>query len=264
MLGVDVLRAEDLRRVHVEDETSVYPQIPTSDDSVSNSDNDTSKPSIVSELNLNEGITNNSSQTNYVAKMKNNKCILHGKKPYEQLSEREKQRLMERQSRRVLRLREEMRRYGINRSISIGKDDLIKVNDNGVVGHRRRENSTCSIGSVDSCDDLSSSFEEEEDLERNLESWYQSGCVEDQFVNDRTCWDLVKNYMDMEDKIEELQKSLMEARLQRSATRRTFNVEEEMEKIRVFREEIDSLMKENDILQTENEKLRLRLPSKTG
>ncbi|GBN83776.1 hypothetical protein AVEN_262024-1 [Araneus ventricosus] len=259
MLGVDVLRAEDLRRVHVEDTS-----IPTSDDSVSNSDNDTNKSSSNSELNLNEGINNNSSQTDYIAKMKNNKCSFHGQKPYDQLSDREKQRLMERQSRRVLRLREEKRRYGINRSISIGKDDLAKLNDNGVVGLRRRENSTCSVGSLDSVDDLSSSFEEEEDLERNLEFWYQSGCVENHNANDRSNWDLVKNYMEMEDKIEELQKSLMQARLQGNATGRTFNVASEMEKIRVFREEIETLMRENDVLQAENEKLRLRLPSQTG
>ncbi|CAL1279843.1 unnamed protein product [Larinioides sclopetarius] len=259
MLGVDVLRAEDLQRVHVEDVTSGFNQISTSDDSVSNSDNDTNKPFLNSELNLKEGNNNISSQTDYIAKMKNNKCSFHGQKPYDQLSDREKQRLMERQSRRVLRLREEMRRYGINRSISIGKDDLIKLNENGV-GRRRRENSTCSVGSVDSVDDLSSSFEDEEDLE----SWYQSGCVVDHYADARSNCDLVKNYMEMEDRIEELQKSLMQARLQGSATRRTFDVFAEMEKIRVFREEIETLMRENDTLRAENEKLRLRLPSKTG
>ncbi|GFU20435.1 uncharacterized protein NPIL_69511 [Nephila pilipes] len=262
MLEVDVLRIGDLERDSAEESAALNAsRLAPGDDPVSDSDS-INKSCYISELNLREDMKN-SSQTLFVAKLKS-KTNLHSQKPYDQLSDREKRRLEEKNYRRTIRIQGALLHYGLNR-LSYGMDQSLRedfhVQKNSTnSGKRRRDNSSCSVES----EDVSSSVEDEEEIERNLDTWYQSVCEDDNCNSEthKSSRDLVRDYMDIEDQIEEVEKNLRNARLQNCQRTMVFNIDAELEKIRVFEKEIENLARENELLRTENERLRLRLPSK--
>lgn len=268
MLEVDVLRLGELDRGSGEESAGLNTSVlALESDSVSNLDSN-NKSCYISELNLSENMKN-SSQTFFVAKLKS-KPNLHAQKPYDQLSDREKLRLEEKNSRRAIRIQGELLHNGLDRfsyNIQQLREDFLSKRQTSNSGRRRRENSSCSVES-----EISSSFEDEEEFERNIDPWYQSvfdwyhSVCEDDNCNTETHKsnrELVKEYMNMEDKVEEIQKELTNVRFRNSQKTLVLNVDAELEKIRVFRKEIENLARENELLRTENEQLRLRLPSET-
>ncbi|GFV38607.1 uncharacterized protein TNCV_132461 [Trichonephila clavipes] len=268
MLEVDVLRLGELDRDSGEESAGLNTsELSLGNDSLASMDTD-NKSCYISELNLSEDMKN-SSQTFFVAKLKS-KTNLHAHKPYDKLSDREKMRLEEKNSRRAIRIQGELLHNGLDRfsyNIQQLRDDFNLKKNTCNSSRRRRENSTCSVES-----EISSSFEDEEEIERNFDTWYQSVCdwyhsvCEDDNCSSETHKsnrELVREYMNMEDKVEEIEKELRNARILNRQKTLVLNVDAELEKIRVFKKEIENLTRENELLRTENERLRSRLPSKT-
>ncbi|GFU10872.1 protein HEXIM [Nephila pilipes] len=191
-------------------------------------------------------------------------------KPYNKLSWTERNALEERDSRRANRIREELTASGLslapyNTTQFLMEDHNVQEPDYRTfsVGHRQRDNSN----SVDSSDEFYSCPEDEEEfLQREFVQTYDD--LHAEHLDGMTISQLVEEHIRLEDQVEELEKSLEEARLHKQTDRTSirpagFNIEAELEKIRVFREEIEKLTLENDILERQNEILQMRLARKT-
>ncbi|GBL92574.1 Protein HEXIM1 [Araneus ventricosus] len=191
-------------------------------------------------------------------------------KPYCKLSWTERRELEERNSRRANRIREEMSASGLplapyNTTQFLMDDHCSEVPDYNTfpIFTRHRDNSN----SVDSSDEFYSCPEDEEEfLQRQFVQTYED--LQSERLQAMTKNELVEEYVRLEDQVEELEKTLEEARLHKQPERTTirpagFNVTAELEKIRVFREEIEKLTLENDILGRQNEILQMRLMGKT-
>ncbi|KAF8785862.1 protein HEXIM1-like [Argiope bruennichi] len=191
-------------------------------------------------------------------------------KPYCKLSWTERRELEERNSRRALRIREEMSASGLplapyNTTQFLMEDHGTQEPDFNTfsIGTRHRDNSN----SVNSSDEFYSCPEDEEEfLQRQFVQTYED--LQSERLQTMSKSDLVEEYVRLEDQVEELEKTLEEARLHKQPERTTvrpagFNVAAELEKIRVFREEIEKLTLENDILARQNEILQMRMMEKT-
>lgn len=212
-----------------------------------------------------------SSENHVSARKKRNKNRKKRKwRPYWKLTWRERKELEERDSRRANRIREEMLTNGItlapyNTTQFLMEDHNLQEPDYEHIpnGHRHKENSN----SIDSSDEFYSSPEDEEEfLHQQFVETYENIHIE--HLNSLSKTELVQELVNMEDKVEILEKSLEEARVQNQLKEKedesnNFNAEAELEKIRVFREEIEKLSQENDFLWRENEKLRKCLSQKT-
>ncbi|GIY71925.1 hypothetical protein CDAR_164351 [Caerostris darwini] len=211
--------------------------------------------------------------TDYINEMKIRNAVSPDKTKHDRFSDdREKQRLKEMNERKYIKIRDDIRNYKLALSSELFKEkiklyglDLRSdplANDctsddfqsTKVGGCRRRENSTCS---TDSIDDLYNSFEDEEEY-FNIES------AAPDFISGTTCetedyigkanQELVVEFMHLEDEIEE-KKSVLD------------HIKSNEEKIRIFREEIETLKKENELLRIANDdlvdRIRSYLQSKT-
>ncbi|KFM78645.1 Protein HEXIM, partial [Stegodyphus mimosarum] len=222
-----------------------------------------------SKLETNKLVENNSEHHSEVRKRKNKNRKRRKWKPYSKLTWDERRQLEERDSRRANRMREEMSAFGLtlapyNTTQFLMEDHNLQEPDYAHIpnGHRHRENSN----SFDSSDEFYSSPEDEEEfLQQQFVETYEDIHIE--HLNNMSNSELVQELISMEDKVEMLEKSLQEAKLKKKSKEADvrpcdLNVEAELEKIRVFREEIEKLAQENDRLWRENEKLRRRLPRK--
>ncbi|XP_054721909.1 protein HEXIM1-like [Uloborus diversus] len=221
----------------------------------------------VSKLNSDE--VRQSDNSSEVRKRKNKNRRKRKWKPYSKLTWDERRELEERDSKRAYRIREEMTSYGLtlapyNTTQFLMEDHDVQEPDYEHIsnGHRHRENSN----SLDSSDDYYSSPEDEEEfLQQQFVQTYED--IHAEHLNNMSKIELVQELVNMEDKVETLEKSLQEARMNKpnhcELRPNGLNVEAELEKIRVFREEIEKLSQENDILRRENDKLLRRLPFKT-
>ncbi|KAG8191916.1 hypothetical protein JTE90_007716 [Oedothorax gibbosus] len=169
-------------------------------------------------------------------------------KPY---SERDRQRLEEQNSRRAILAQKELLRCGLSLSPSCVphfddyRSDVGEVEN--IIGSKRRRDI-----SISSCEDLNLNSPEDEEKPFLL----ISTDVAEKYAG-KSNLDLVKEYMEAEDKLEELDNKINSTRLNNMLIRKTswFDVEAEMEKIRVFRKEIEKLTEENNHLLVENQKL---------
>lgn len=171
-------------------------------------------------------------------------------KPYNKLTWVEKQKIDERNARRAQRIRDEMSAVGIpvapyNTSQFLINDYLschvIKTPD---YNH-----------SEDSSDDHYHADDVRDYYQQAFLEEYES--MHEEYLNSLTHYELAEEWVNLEDKIEVADKQLKELREQRT----TMGVDadhphEVMEKIGVFRSEIEKLFKENHDLMAENEKLR--------
>lgn len=186
-------------------------------------------------------------------------------KPYCKMTWQEKQRLEERDSRRAVRIREEMTAIGLplapyNTTQFLIEDHNVQEPDYTAIakGFRHRE---AHVGSSEEF--YSSPEDEEEFLQKEFVQTYED--LHKERLDNMTKSELVEEFISMEDKVEELDKTLQEAKLctkpmKWSGVRPSgFNVSSELEKIRVFRAEIEKLTLENDLMHRENESLRTRL-----
>lgn len=170
-------------------------------------------------------------------------------KPY---SERDRQRLEEQNSRRAILAQKELLRCGLSLSPSCvphfddHRSDCDEVEK--MIGKRHRDVSSSS------CEESNLNSPEDEDQPILV------GC--DEYAG-KSNLDLVKEFMEAEDKLEELSDKVNSTRLNNMLIGRAswFDVEAEMEKIRVFRKEIEKLTEENKLLLVENQKFELILSS---
>lgn len=190
-------------------------------------------------------------------------------RPYCKLNWKERMELEERNSRRAHRIREQMMTNGhslapYNTTQFLMEDHNLKEPDYEHIpnGHKHRESSN----SLDSSDDFYSSPEDEEEfLHQQFVETYENVHIE--LLHNMSKTDLVQELVNMEDKVEMLEKSLEEAKLHNQIKLKVedetkpgvLDPEAELEKIRVFKSEIDKLVEENRVLTMENEKLRKRV-----
>lgn len=167
-------------------------------------------------------------------------------KPY---SEREKQRLEEQNTRRAILVQKELLRCGLILSpYNVPNFDVHRsdVEENKVIGSCHRESLT------DVAERLRISCDSEEKIDED-----DKFCCEDskkQYVG-KSNPDLVLEYVEAEEKLEELQNSLELAKFHNQLSNKTFDLAQELEKIRVYRKEIEKLTQENNHLLNENRKL---------
>lgn len=192
-------------------------------------------------------------------------------KPYSKMSWQERRELEERETLRANRIRAEMLAHGqplapYNTTQFLMEDHNVQEPNYEHIpnGHRHnnRENS------VDSSDEYYSSPEDEEDfLQKQFTEAYDN--IHAERLNAMSKTELVQEYILLEDKVEELENQLKNAsrypndRL--TAEREVQTVlEDQFEKVRIFKEEIQKLTDENDRLKSENELLRSRVSVNTG
>lgn len=192
-------------------------------------------------------------------------------KPYCKLSFTEKRELEERNSRRANRIREEMSASGL--PLAPYNTTQFLMDDHGTeepdynhfpIGTRHRDNSN----SVDSSDEFYSCPEDEEEfLQRQFVQTYED--LQSERLQTMTKNELAEEFIRLEDQVEEFEKTLDEIRLHKEPDKTTtvrpagFNISAELEKIRVFREEIEKLTLECDILERQNEIFQMRMMGKT-
>ncbi|XP_076342307.1 protein HEXIM1-like [Tachypleus tridentatus] len=185
-------------------------------------------------------------------------------KPYYKLSWQERRELDERETMRANRVREVMFAQGqavapynttqfLMDDHNVQEPDYEHIND----GHRHIQRET----SGEFSDEFYSSPEDEEDfLQQQFSETYED--VHAERLSSMTKTDLVQEYIQLEDRVEELEVKLRHAKdcvpSKKSVTDREVQTlaAEQWEKTRVFEQEIVKLMEENQHLKKENEKLR--------
>lgn len=204
----------------------------------------------------------------FISRRKNNRRKRKWK-PYCKLTWLEKRQLEERDSRRAVRIREEMTAIGLplapyNTTQFLIEDHNVQEPDYKAIANGFRHREGHRDAHVGSSEEFYSSPEDEEEfLQKEFVQTYED--LHAERLENMTQSDLVEEFVSMEDKVEELEKTLQEARLHKKPAKWTpirpsgFDVAAELEKIRVFRAEIEKLTLENDFLDRENETLRRRL-----
>lgn len=186
-------------------------------------------------------------------------------RPYCKLSWDERREVDERDARRANRVRAEMCAYG--HTLAPYNTTQFLMEDHGVYdpyhvnynGHRNREN---SVGS--SSEHYSSPEDEDEFLQREFTETYEN--IHAERLSNMTKNELVQELMNMEDRLEELQKKLQVAQEKQQTEVTDSEVqtpcfrEEQVVKLAVFRAEIQKLTKENELLRRENDYLRTQIP----
>lgn len=173
-------------------------------------------------------------------------------KPY---SEREKQRLEEQNTRRAILVQKELLRCGLILSpynvphFDVHRSD-VDEEENKVISSCHRESLT------DVAERLRISCDSEEKIDDEDDKSLKFGCDDSkkQYIG-KSNPDLVLEYIEAEEKLEELQNSLQLAKFHNQMSERKFNIDEELEKIRVYRKEIENLSRKNNLLLNENRKL---------
>ncbi|KAG8199190.1 hypothetical protein JTE90_016018 [Oedothorax gibbosus] len=206
-----------------------------------------------------------SNSRNFISKRKNRRKRKW--KPYCKLTWVEKRRKEERDARRAVRIREEMTAIGLplapyNTTQFLIEDHNVQEPDYKAIVNGFRYRESHAAGSSEEF--YSSPEDEEEFLQKEFVQTYED--LHNERLENMTQSDLVSEFVSLEDKVEELEKVLQEARLHKKKPSgwtqvrpSGFDVAAELEKIRVFRAEIEKLNLENDFLERENETLRLRL-----
>ncbi|XP_013791935.1 protein HEXIM-like [Limulus polyphemus] len=187
-------------------------------------------------------------------------------KPYYKLSWQERREVDERETMKANRVREVMLSHGqalapYNTTQFLMDDHNVQEPDYEHINHGHRHIQKENIG--DSSDEFYSSPEDEEDfLQQQFCEAYDDVHAERLISMSKT--DLVQEYIQLEDRVEELEVKLRDAKsvsLNKSITDtevQTPSVKEteQREKSRIFRAEIMKLAKENQHLRKENEKLK--------
>ncbi|KAH7951129.1 protein HEXIM1 [Rhipicephalus sanguineus] len=193
-------------------------------------------------------------------------------KPYYKLSWEERRELEERESRRANRLRQRMFAHGqpvapYNTTQFLMEDHCVQEPDYESMNghHRHRENSIND--SVDSSDEFYSSPEDEEDfLQKQFSEAYED--VHAERLNSMSKAELVQEYLLLEERVEELEHKLKEARAARADAQTqtggvvearpmaTDSEEQAQQKMAVFRDEIRKLADENALVRKHNRALR--------
>ncbi|XP_022251441.1 protein HEXIM-like [Limulus polyphemus] len=190
-------------------------------------------------------------------------------KPYYKLSWQERREVDERETMRANRVREVRFAHGqalapYNTTQFLMDDHNVQEPDYEHINNGHRHIQKENVG--DSSDEFYSSPEDEEDfLQQQFCEAYED--VHAERLNSMSKNDLVQEYIQLEDKVEELEvklrdakakvcvssnKSVTDSEVQTPCTKES----EQWEKTRIFREEITKLLKENQQLKNENEKLR--------
>ncbi|XP_054719748.1 protein HEXIM1-like [Uloborus diversus] len=162
-------------------------------------------------------------------------------KPYTKLTWNERRKLEERDSRRASRIREEMSSCGLalapyNTTQFIMEDHNIEepmANSDPEELHFVPSNAS-------------------EYFEQQFEEAFNS--VDDDFRNEASKYDLVCELMRVEDEVEQLEKTLNETRKEK-VNQSEDSVEADLQKIRVFQEEIEKMTHENEDLSSANYRL---------
>ncbi|KAG8193815.1 hypothetical protein JTE90_029549 [Oedothorax gibbosus] len=189
-------------------------------------------------------------------------------KPYLQLSFEEKKYLDEREARRAQRIRDKKAAVGIpvapfNTSQFL-INDYLSCHDLKTPDYESMNNGTDEDAHYTS----DNSSEEHYHSCSDIGAFYQHAFLEDyaniheEYLNSLSQCELAAEWVSLEDKIEAVDKQLKELREQR----RTMGLDPdhpdaELEKIEVFKSEIEKLFEENHDLETQNEKLRKILES---
>uniref|UniRef100_A0A131YRB7 Protein HEXIM1/2 n=1 Tax=Rhipicephalus appendiculatus TaxID=34631 RepID=A0A131YRB7_RHIAP len=192
-------------------------------------------------------------------------------KPYYKLSWEERRELEERESRRANRIRQRMFAHGqpvapYNTTQFLMEDHCVQEPDYESMNghHRHRENSIND--SVDSSDEFYSSPEDEEDfLQKQFSEAYED--VHAERLNSMSKAELVQEYLQLEERVEELEHKLKEARAARADAQTqtgcaearppaTDSEEQAHQKMAVFRDEIRKLADENALVRKHNRALR--------
>ncbi|GIY10316.1 protein HEXIM1 [Caerostris extrusa] len=181
-------------------------------------------------------------------------------KPYSKMSWSEKQQVAERDSKRANRIREKLSASGCslapyNTTQFLMEDHNVQELDfsNFFVNHRQRDNSN----SMDSSEEFYSCPEDEVDfLQREFVTTYEN--LHAERLMNMTQSELVQEYMYVEDQINDLEKTLEKAKSHNQSyitDSRPPGLDHsaELEKIRVFREEIEKLTRENAMLEQKKE-----------
>lgn len=192
-------------------------------------------------------------------------------KPYYKLSWEERRELEERESRRANRIRQRMFAHGqpvapYNTTQFLMEDHCVQEPDYESMNghHRHRENSIND--SADTSDEFYSSPEDEEDfLQKQFSVAYED--VHAERLNSMSKAELVQEYMQLEERVEELEHKLKEARAVRADAQTqtgveggrppaTDSAEQALQKMAVFRDEIRKLADENALVRKQNRALR--------
>ncbi|XP_013787849.1 protein HEXIM-like [Limulus polyphemus] len=186
-------------------------------------------------------------------------------KPYNKLSWKEKLELEERETRRANRIRAELVAHGLplapyNTTQFLMDDHYVQEPNFEVIynGHRNSHHDY----SGDSDEFYSSPEDEDVFLQKQFSEVYDD--IHAERLNSMSKNELVREYMQLEDRIEELELQLKDAKAESissetvcdgEAQTSEFNEREQLEKIRIFREEIKQLAEENVLLRKENERM---------
>jgi len=177
-------------------------------------------------------------------------------KPYNKLTWEEKRELEDRETRRAHRIREERFAHGqpvapYNTTQFLMEDHNVKEPDleNVPNGHRQHRESTGTA--IDSEEYYSSPEDEEEFLQKEFCEVYDN--IHAERLSSMSKLELIQEYIQLEDRVDKLEHKLG------VAGREEGEVEvsaENLEKIRIFHQEMRKLTEENDRLRRENELLR--------
>lgn len=183
----------------------------------------------------------------------------HKWKPYHKLTGDERRRLEERISRRAYRNRERMSASGLtlapyNTTQFLMEDHNVGEPDYDSIHHESKNREDYNIMFNSSDDYYSSPDDEEEFIQQQFSATYDS--FHDDYINDMSKSDLVRELIRLEDEIDRIEHSLKNTCHEKKSE---LNVEAEMEKIQVFQVEIEKLTHENHILEKANEMIRKEL-----
>lgn len=179
----------------------------------------------------------------------------HKWKPYHKLTGDERRRLEERISRRAYRNRERMSASGLTLAPYNTTQFLMEDHNVGEPDYDSIHHESKNREDYNSSDDYYSSPDDEEEfIQQQFSETYDS--FHDDYINDMSKSDLVRELIRLEDEIDSIEHSLKNTCREKKSE---LDVEAEMEKIQVFQVEIEKLTHENHILEKANEIIRNQL-----
>ncbi|XP_076332447.1 protein HEXIM1-like [Tachypleus tridentatus] len=187
-------------------------------------------------------------------------------KPYDKLSWKEKLEVEERETRRANRIRAVMVSHGLplapyNTTQFLMDDHYIQEPNFEVInnGHRNSHHDY----SGDSDEFYNSPEDEDVFLQKQFSEVYDD--IHAECLNSMSKNELIREYMQLEDRVEALELELKDVKAESislesvsdsEAQTLEVNEREQLEKIRIFREEIKQLTEENMLLRKENERMK--------
>lgn len=178
----------------------------------------------------------------------------HKWKPYHKLTGAERRRLEERISRRAYRAREKMSAAGLALAPYNTTQFLMDDHNIGEPDYESIHHESKAKDDYNSSEDYYSSPDDEEEfIQQQFSETYDS--FHDDYINDMSKSDLVRELIRLEDEIEAMEHTFRET----CEEKQEIDVEAEMEKIQVFQVEIEKLAHENDLLEKANKTLQNQL-----